>query len=1075
MSKPIFLTCLLWGMLMGTSARSQQITLDRDNASLRELFLAIHQQTGYFFYYSNGDLARAKPVSLHVSKASLDHVLALCFEGQPLTYQMNDHTIVVRKKTNTAKGETGNLEILGRVTDSLDRPVAGATVTAEPSINMAADELGYFQLHNVDSGTLLRFSSVGFENAEVLIENSRTLMIRLKPAVGNLDEVEVIAYGETTKRFGTGSVGTLPARVISQQPVSNPLAALVGEIPGLVITQKTGVPGGSFDVQIRGQNSLANGTTPLYIIDGVPYPPAPLGFLTINSAITRGGDPLSSLNPLDIESISVLKDADATAIYGSRGANGVILITTKKGRAGKAKLEINAYTGWQQVPRKLPVLNTPQYLIMRREAFQNDGAEPVPGLDVDLLNWDSARNSSWPDRLIGNVARTSDGQLTLSGGSELTQFILSGNIHRETTVFPGNYEDRKLSGHFGLTHHSADQKLSLSLLTGYSIVHDYLPTVDITQTANNLPPNAPEIFLPSGQLNWADGNFQNPFGVFQTVYGQQTGNLTSDLNLGYRLARPLQFRLNAGYNNVSVREYAGYPTTAFNPTYNVTTATAFFSDSRLESWILEPQLEYKPRVRFGQLTVLAGASVNQQDYHQQNLSATGISSNNLLENIDAAARINTRGSQQTLYQYAGIFSRVNYQYKEKYLLSLTARRDGSSRFGPGKQFADFGAIGAGWIFSYDSAIHAFLPGLSFGKLRGSYGSAGNDQIGDYQYLDTWRPTYYPYLQNNTLVPTRLFSPDYSWEITRKLEAALELGFLNNRILLTVEYYRNRSSNQLIAYSLPLLTGFSSVQKNMPATIQNAGLELEMNTVNIRGGIFSWNTGISLTIPHNELIGFPGLASSPYANFFQIGKPLSMAKTFHAVGVSSATGLQSYEDVNKDGQITYPDDLASVISLQPKYFGGVRNHLQYRGWSLDFFFYFIKQTGSNYLSGNYTSPGMAANQPVWVLNRWQKPGDQRPIQQFTQDYASPAYGAYSNLSLSDQAYSDASFIRLKNLSFSYQFPESWIKSLHLSAVRIYFLGQNLITITHYQGMDPESKNIQALPALRVLTTGIQLTL
>ncbi|MDP4128907.1 MAG: SusC/RagA family TonB-linked outer membrane protein [Bacteroidota bacterium] len=1075
MHKSYWLILMAIGLLSCVKVRSQEITLSYEQASLHTLFMEIHQQSGYFFYYSEKDLARSKPVTIHVVKAPLERVLAICFTDQPLTYTLEDKIIVVKKKQPEPATRDTKLDIGGRVTDTENQPIVGANVTVNQHEAIETDDQGFFQMHDLDIGAELLISSAGYEPQTIRIGNNHILRVVLNHAIGNLDEVQVIAYGTTTRRLNTGSISSVSSKDIQPQPVSNPLAALTGEVPGLAIIQNTGVPGGSFSVQIRGQNSVLNGTTPLYIIDGVPYGTTVLGSQIVSAGINFGGNPLNSINPLDIESISVLKDADATAIYGSRGANGVILITTRKGKAGKTRFDVNAYTGWENVFRRLPVLNTRQYLDMREEAFRNDGEMPVAGVDVDLLDWDTTRNTDWQKMLIGGTALASDVQGSISGGNEHTQFTISGNYHRETTVFPGDYQDRKISGHAGLNHSSQDQKLSLAFVADYSQVQTNLPVIDITQLATTVPPDAPDIYDAYGKLNWANGYFNNPFSIFQTSYLAGTNNLISNLNLGYQLAPRLLFRINAGMNSISLNEFAGYPTTSFNPAYGLTSGVAYSANTKLDTWILEPQLEYKQDFSFGHLNFLIGGTLNDQTFHQQNLLATGFSSDNLLENISAASSIASEGTQDTHYKYEAVFGRINYQYKDKYLLNLTARRDGSSRFGPGKQFANFGALGAGWVFSKEAFILENIPQFSFGKLRVSYGSTGNDQIGDYQYLDTWSPSFYPYLQGSTLLPTRLYNPDYSWELTRKLEMGIDLGLLGNRLLITVDYYRNRSSNQLIPYSLPVLTGFTSVQTNLPATVQNSGLELEINTVNVKGKFFSWTSGITLTIPRTELVSYPNLASSPYANTYQTGEPLKIRKVFHFLGVNPLSGLDEFEDVNKDGLISYPNDLSRAVSLQPKYYGGLRNHFEYGNWSVDCFFYFVHQNGANYLDGSYISPGMMSNQPVWVLDRWQTANDHRSIEMFTQDYSSAAYGAFSHVPTSDRVFSDASFIRLKNVNVSYRFPKKLNKIMHIAEGRIYVLGQNLITITHYQGMDPENQNLQALPPLRVFTGGIQLTL
>lgn len=369
-------------------------------------------------------------------------------------------------------------------------------------------------------------------------------------------------------------------------------------------------------------------------------------------------------------------------------------------------------------------------------------------------------------------------------------------------------------------------------------------------------------------------------------------------------------------------------------------------------------------------------------------------------------------------------------------------------------------------------MEGVAPFLSFGKLRTSYGITGNDQIGDYGYLDTYMTTF-SYLDKNSLAPSRLFNPNYGWETNKKQEVALELGLLSDRILLTTMYYRNRSSNLLINYSLPGTTGFPSIQSNLNALVENTGLEFELNTANLKTKELSWTTALALTVPRNKLLDFPDLEISSYRFQYTLGRPLNIFKGYHFLGVDPQTGLYQVEDLNKDGKITVMD-ATYVKNLDPEFYGNLQNSLQYKGWQLDFSLQFVKQAAGNYLYG--LLPGfIGVNQPESVWNRWRAPGDITDIQKFTQSPASPVTAAYGLGGGSNQRISDASYIRLKNLSLSWQLPTEWRQKLHLQNGRVFFQGQNLLTITNYVGRDPENGSyIDALPPLRTVTVGMQLT-
>jgi TonB-dependent starch-binding outer membrane protein SusC len=448
-------TILLLACCMHLSAKSfgQHLTISKTNAELPEIFLDIYRQTGFYFMCKDDLLENAKKVTIRVKDATLQEVLEICFRNQPLEYTISDHVIVVSKKTILL------IDVKGRVVNDKDIPLAETNIAVKnSSISTATDGDGIFILHHIEANAVLNITHIGYEAQEIAIEGNTQPVIRLVQSISKLDEVQIIAYGTTTRMLDIGDIGSVSAETIAQQPVSNPLEALEGRVAGLQVTQQTGVPGGAFTVLIRGQNSIANGNNPLYIIDGVQFTGTSISSNLVSGGITGGGNPLSSMNPADIESVVILKDADATSIYGSRGANGVILITTKMGKAGKTNVDLNVYTGVGQVAHFMPLLNTPQYLTMRREAFQNDGEQPNPYVDYDLLSWDTTRYTNWQKTLYGGNASILNAQGSVSGGNQNTQFILSGAYNRQGTVFPGSFNYQKASGHAGINHSSKDQR-----------------------------------------------------------------------------------------------------------------------------------------------------------------------------------------------------------------------------------------------------------------------------------------------------------------------------------------------------------------------------------------------------------------------------------------------------------------------------------------------------------------------------------------------------------------------------------------------------------------------------------------
>jgi TonB-linked SusC/RagA family outer membrane protein len=964
-------------------------------------------------------------------------------------------------------------EIRGQVVDENGKSLSGATVTVkETSKSTVTASKGKFTIQAEEGQTLI-VANAGYEDREVIIGTVHTLTIVLELNLASLLNTVVVnkGYYTTTQKLNTGNVSTIKAAEIEEQPVGNPLAALTGRAPGLIITQSNGLPGAGFAVQVRGQNSILNGNDPLFLIDGVPFTnkSISLGVISANGSQS----PFNSINPGDIESIEVLKDADATAIYGSRGANGVVLITTKKGKVGKTKLGLNVYTGGEKVTRMIDLLDTRQYIQMRREAFSNDNIVPDLFSAPDLVAWDTSRYTDWKKLLIGGTAATTDAQASISGGNDQTQFLLGSGFHRETTVFPGDLTDSRGSIHFNITHNSSDNKFKASLTASYSTDKINLIGQDLTSSIR-LSPNAPALYDSTGKLNWSEGgiSYSNPLASLLQKSTATSDNLMSNLVLRYQLLPGLNLKANLGYSSIRLEQVFIFPGASLNPAFNFT-GFAQYSNNNFKTWIVEPQVDYQNAWGKGKLEVLIGSSFQQERTNGSIVFASNFSSDALLESPSAAGNV-TVTNNNTLYHYQGVFGRINLNWSDKYLLNLTGRRDGSSRFGPNRQFANFGAIGAAWIFSKEAFIKDNLPSLKYAKLRGSIGTTGNDQIGDYKYLNTYSSFVFPYQGQTGLVPTQLYNPDYSWETNRKSELGLELGFLNDKVIAMVSYYNNRSSNQLINFTLPIQTGFNGVIRNFPALVQNTGWEYQLNAVIIKTKKFTWDASFNLTVGRNKLLAFPNLSSSAYASKYEIGKPLNIVKLVHTTGVDPQTGFFQFADKNggNTSAPVFPDDYTVVKDLAPSFYGGLSHRLQYKGFSLSMLFQFVKQEGFNYAYNNNT-PGSMTNQSTSVLDRWKKPGEITNTQLYTTTSpGSVVYYYYS--SASDGAVSDASFIRLKNAALSYSFPMKWSSRIKAELIRCYLQGQNLITWTKYKGGDPETKSASYLPPLKVFTAGIQIT-
>jgi len=959
-----------------------------------------------------------------------------------------------------------NSTVSGTVSDASGTlPGVSVSVKGKPGAAIT-DGSGAYRIE-ASEGEILIFSFIGYSTQEIPIGKNTAVNILLRPDANTLQEVTVNAgYYSVKDKERTGSITRITAKDIETQPVTNVLAAMQGRMAGVSITQTSGVPGSGFEIQIRGRNSLrTDGNSPLYIVDGMPLGTDNLGNNTYLSGSVMpgaGANSISVLNPADIESIEVLKDADATAIYGSRGANGVVLITTKKAKASKTLFTANAFSGVGQITRRLDLMNTQQYLEMRRQAFENDGIASYPASAHDINgNWDQNRYTDWQQELIGNTSHHRQIDVGLQGGSDLTKLLLKMTSYKETSVFQGDFQYKKTAFQFSGNHRSADQKLRLDMSVQYVMDNNNLPGTDLTLDAINLAPNSPALYDAAGSLNWENSTFTNPLRKIQENYKAETAFLNVGANLSYQLLQGLELKAMAGYSDSRLDETKTAPSTMYNPALGLNSSYSFLLQNRgfQRSWSLEPQLSWRKSFGTGEVSLLAGTTFQERTSGTQALRALGFASNNLIYNIAAANAITIYNNDDSQYRYTAVFGRFNFNLLEKYILNLTGRRDGSSRFGPGRQFANFGAVGAAWLFGKEPFVSEHFPLLSFGKIRSSYGTTGSDQIGNYQFLDTYSATNLPYQGIIGLQPVRLYNPDFSWETNTKFEAAVDLGFADDRFLFTAAYFNNRSSDQLVGVPLPGTTGFTSIQANFAAEVENSGIELEWNSKNIAKPNFSWSTSFNITFPKNRLVSFPGLETSTYANQYVVGQPLNVRMVYHYTGTNPDTGLYEFQDYNGDGQIRAADDRKMLVNTAPKFFGGLQNSLKYQRWQLEFLFQFVKQTAPDFNSFK-SMPGLSVNQSVEVLNG---------SQPFSAGFDAAANNAYTFYRGSDAALTDASFVRLKNLSLSYTVPtqRDW-------SCRLYVQAQNLLTFTRYKGLDPENFSGVNLPPLRVMTLGTQLT-
>lgn len=1063
----------------GARITAQTITLRVKNEKLEKVFNEIRKQTGFYFVYNNRFSAQAKPVNIEADKSDLREVLRQCFENQPFTYEIQDKIIVIKEKPIVAPSQKNveavplppaplaDIDVVVQSTDS--KPLEGASIIIKgQNKGVVTDVNGRATLNGIDPNATIIISFTGYASQEVKLSNRgvdpSVVVVKLVASTSELQEVIVNkGYYTEKQRLSTGNVASVNSTQIENQPVNNPLLALAGKLPGVIVTQTSGLPGAGVSILIRGKSSIGSGTSPLYIIDGVPY--APDVPLTTLSSAAPGESPFISINPDDIENIDVLKDADATAIYGSRGANGVILITTKKAKSGNiGKLDVSAtvQSGIGHVAKKADLMNLQQYLQMRKDAFANDSIAPTSVNAPDLL-WNQSKITDWQDVVFGKTSHFTDAQVRISSNTPLSGISFNSGYHDESTVFaPSSLGNKRFSMRLSNDLNSRNKKFNMNTSVAYSVTQNTLPRSDGTQNAYGLPPHF-SLYNPDGTPNWST-SFVWPLAFLAESSIFKTQTFIGNSVLSYHLLPGLEIKSSFGYSRRSTDQMTLTPIAAQNPAYATRSST--FANTYVESYIIEPQINYSYKKGRSEFSALAGGTLQQTKSSNQSFSASGFASDLSLSNLQAAATI-TASNSSVHYRYNSAYGRVSYNWDEKYLVNFTARRDGSSRFGTDNRFGNFGALGLGWIFAEETFIKKNLPFLSFGKIRVSYGLTGNDQIGDYGYLATFGSGT-AYQRVGSLQPTGIANEQYGWEVNHKLELATEMGFLKDRINLSVSFYRNRSNNSLVYVPIPGITGFTTYQGNLPALVENKGWEFLLNTTNIKSKNFSWLSSFNLSLNRNKLVTFPGIEKTVYANTLSVGHSLSAGKILHFLGVNPQTGLAQFEDVNKDGAISFLNDGKFYDHDLNNYYGGLTNTIRYKNLQLDVSLDFVNKWGrTSFVSGVV---GTLQNQYAAVADYWKKPGDITNIPRPAALAGSAGYNSFQNWSTSDAQYGDASYLKIRNIALNYRINSNLLQRYHINRLDVFVKGENLFSFSKNKALDPETGNFN-MPPIRVITFGI----
>lgn len=965
-------------------------------------------------------------------------------------------------------------EVTGKVTDAKNgEPVSGATVKVRGVNNTTTTETdGSFKLSVNSNATTLEISYVGFIQQNITIQNGN-ILVSLIEADRNLSEVVVVGFGTKIKRDLTGSVAKVGAKELNNTPATSFESAIQGRAAGVLVSQQNGKLGQGINIRIRGSASVTAGNEPLYVIDGIPLQNSDL---SSNGATTNS---LSDINTNDIESIEILKDASAAAIYGSRASNGVVLITTKKGKAGKSKIEFGYFTGMQKPTGKRDFLNAKQYVdyftMAAANAYRLDStfdyvtytANRLKRYSAGNTDYQTAKvNTNWGDQAFQN-APISQYDLNFSGGNDKTTFYMGGQVLDQSGIIVRN-NLKRYSGRLNLEHKVRDWlsmgiNMSFARTVNNRVSNDnaFSTPLQIVALSPITPLIDPRTGLTSGALDLTTGNpntnypvYYNPIlsvenTKYKTTVNRTIGNLFAVANI----AKGLTFRSEFGMDQLNQNEdqYAGR-LTARNQ--GVPNGSGFNSSDQILNFNTNNFFRYAASLGENHdFDIVAGSSFQKWQIASNSASAEEFPSDSY-KKLNAGASKTAATSSGSDWALLSYFARANYKLKDRYLLSVSGRYDGSSRFGISNRYGFFPAVSAGWILS-DEQFLKNVKWLSFLKLKASYGLTGNSEIGNYASRGLYGPNAYGGLGGQS--PIQLPNNNLKWESTTSFDAGIEASTFNKRVTIEVDYYQRKTKDLLLSVELPSTTGFLSKLQNI-GKLENKGIEFTINTENIVSKDFRWSTSINFGANKNKITDLGGQQIGTL-NRAQEGQALGVFFAKEFAGADPANGDALYykntikTDGSKDRTTTKNVNQAEDVRIgnpNPDFIYGFRNTFTYKGFDVDVLLQGVHGNDLFNAGGQYMSASGSNgfdNQTTDQLAAWKKPGDITRIPEARLFFA-------NGTDNSSRYISDGSYLRVKAITLGYNLPAKFLSVLHIDRARFYVRTQNLFTITKYKGWDPE---------------------
>jgi len=1025
----IFTACLA----VNAKGLSQNVTLSERNAPLTKVLNEIRKQTGYTFLYTGTQLSIAGKVTINVKDEALEKALELCFSNQPFTFTIIEKTIVIKPREDGSESRQSasiKKEITGKVTDAEGNPLAGASVNVKgTNTGTNTDANGEFVLKGIDENAELVFSYIGYEPQKIVVKKLQVLKIVLKKTENVLSQAVVVGYGSQRKKDLTGAVAVIDSKTFDDRPNTQFGNSIEGKAAGVEVVRPSGQPDAGFSIVIRGVSSITSGSDPLYIVDGVQT------FST------------SEINPADIESISILKDASSAAIYGSSGANGVVLITTKHGRSGKTKVSFSTSLTSSQPWKKLPVLNSSQYETLMNEL----------GIGINWANYNA--NTNWQDLVFRN-ALTQNYNLSVAGGDANTQYYLSGSVVNQQGMVINSSVDR------ATVNLSLDHKVSNFFKIGTTISGDKWSDVHILENSRNgviarLLTTTPVIGVwnttyPDQYANSpvAPVDVENPVAaayqpqnllVNNRIHGHAYAEMTFLPELKFKSLGGLEH-----YNNVAT-SYQNTVQTIYGRAMN---GIATEDDYNYDYWVSENTLNYSKRIKDHSFTVLGGFIASRMSSHNVYLSSTGFGGNDAVQTVSGGTIQAVPSVSIVRESKVSFIGRVTYNYKDKYLLTSNIRRDGSGQFAEQNRWQTFPSFSLGWRLSQEGFMKS-ATWLNDLKIRGGWGLVGNDNADPYAHygLISISSSYaIGGVVANGYSPATQQNNNLKWEVTGQTNIGFDIAMFNNRVTITSDYYYKKTTGLLLEVPIPASIGIpGNIALENAGSIQNKGFEFQIATKNIVNKDIEWssdlnfymNRGKVLDIVGTTIYGGPIFPSNIYyTSIVQAGLPLGSFYGKYSQGVDPATGMIKYL------QGSGGDSLGIIGNANPKFSYGFTNSVRYKNFTLNVFLqgvYGNQIFDATRILSEAMSNGQ--NESATVLKRWEKPGDITNMPKST-------LNDLSNVYPSSRFLENGSYVRVKSLTLSYNIPRSLISKIKLSSCSVYVTGENLLTFTKYSGFDPE---------------------